>query len=230
MATTTGTTPKALQYKLKQEGTTVTNGGGESSFRVLYYGDASAGSVPFMWESHPGKPKHPTTESSLRPLTPPPAFRCNSSKPSTSLRTLFITSSSRKTDVRGLPAAPSTSTSDSSISYDDSSKPSTSLRSLFLASGSQKADVSAAIPLHASLSHSLPSTPMSKGREKTEFRRRRATMKLDMDEDGGKKHVGGDGSPTSTLCFGGGLMKFYRMKKAKGALMSIGSHGIRYRN
>ncbi|CAI9302588.1 unnamed protein product [Lactuca saligna] len=214
--------PKALQFKMKQEGTTANNGGGESSFRVLYYGDASAGSVPFMWESHPGTPKHPTTDdqSSLPPLAPPPALRYNSSA---SLRSLLLASDSKKTY---LPAPPSLSTSElSSISYGDSSKPSTSLRSLFLASGSQKAHGTAAPPLYSSLSHSLPSTPMSKGRRKTELRQKKATMKLDMSEDSVEKHVGGDGSPTLMMCFGGGLMKIYRKKKVTGAVMSIGSHG-----
>lgn len=63
---------------MKQEGAinnNIINGGHESSsFRVLYYGDASAGSVPFMWESHPGTPKQPTNEYSLPPLTPPPGL------------------------------------------------------------------------------------------------------------------------------------------------------------
>lgn len=166
---TKGTTPpKSLQFKMKHP---ITNNEGSesSSFRVLYYGNASAGSIPFMWESQPGTPKHANTESSLPPLTPPPAYHQfnetynTSMQQSTSLRTLFL------------------STSDSSLSYDSSTKESTSLRNLFRASSSRRAHV--------------------------------ATVQ-----------VGGD-SPTSTLCFGGGLMNVYRMKKVKNALMAIGGHG-----
>ncbi|KAJ4789303.1 hypothetical protein LUZ62_040549 [Rhynchospora pubera] len=49
------------------------------SFRV-YYGKAT-GSVPFVWESQPGTPKHPTSTTpksndqySLPPLSPPPSY------------------------------------------------------------------------------------------------------------------------------------------------------------
>ncbi|CAL4900083.1 unnamed protein product [Urochloa decumbens] len=43
------------------------------SFRV-YYGVASAGSVPFMWESAPGMPKNSVSDTTLPPLTPPPSY------------------------------------------------------------------------------------------------------------------------------------------------------------
>ncbi|KAJ8442653.1 hypothetical protein Cgig2_003697 [Carnegiea gigantea] len=49
---------------------------GETSFRVLYYG-AHEVTVPFMWESQPGTPKHPIftqNDSMLPPLTPPPSY------------------------------------------------------------------------------------------------------------------------------------------------------------
>ncbi|CAN6340757.1 unnamed protein product [Urochloa humidicola] len=44
------------------------------SFRV-YYSVASAGAVPFLWESQPGTPKndHPSA-AALPPLTPPPSY------------------------------------------------------------------------------------------------------------------------------------------------------------
>ncbi|KAG7607770.1 hypothetical protein ISN44_As05g000860 [Arabidopsis suecica] len=43
------------------------------SFRIYYY-DGAAGAVPFEWESHPGTPKHPSSElPTLPPLTPPPS-------------------------------------------------------------------------------------------------------------------------------------------------------------
>ncbi|OEL29931.1 hypothetical protein BAE44_0009050 [Dichanthelium oligosanthes] len=46
------------------------------SFRV-YYGVASAGSVPFMWESAPGTPKNSISDTTLPPLTPPPSYYSN---------------------------------------------------------------------------------------------------------------------------------------------------------
>ncbi|KAG0477014.1 hypothetical protein HPP92_013855 [Vanilla planifolia] len=48
------------------------------SFRV-YYGVA-AGSVPFLWESRPGTPKHAMAATTLPPLTPPPSYYFASSK------------------------------------------------------------------------------------------------------------------------------------------------------
>ncbi|KAI0497300.1 hypothetical protein KFK09_020523 [Dendrobium nobile] len=48
------------------------------SFRV-YYGVAS-GTVPFLWESQPGTPKHTMPTTILPPLTPPPSFYFNPSK------------------------------------------------------------------------------------------------------------------------------------------------------
>ncbi|KAL3521295.1 hypothetical protein ACH5RR_019444 [Cinchona calisaya] len=47
----------------------------EASFRVLYYGGNSS-SIPFMWESQPGTPKHTFSDDSLLPpLTPPPSYQ-----------------------------------------------------------------------------------------------------------------------------------------------------------
>ncbi|CAM0873739.1 unnamed protein product [Alopecurus aequalis] len=56
------------------------------SFRN-YYGVASAGSVPFLWESAPGTPKKGILSTELPPLTPPPSYyskttKSKSSKPS----------------------------------------------------------------------------------------------------------------------------------------------------
>ncbi|KAJ9539786.1 hypothetical protein OSB04_026292 [Centaurea solstitialis] len=112
-----GTTPKALRIQLHQqhqEGVAYDHH--ESSFRVLYY--ASAGSVPFTWESHPGTPKHALTESSLPPLTPPPSFQNRmsssmqltkrlSSKRSGFLRTVFLAAYRKTAAVDPAAAAPS---------------------------------------------------------------------------------------------------------------------------
>ncbi|XP_024960893.1 uncharacterized protein LOC112501480 [Cynara cardunculus var. scolymus] len=190
-----GTTSKALRIQLQQEGTNNGVDHHEPSFRVLYYGDASAGSVPFMWESHPGTPKHALTESSLPPLTPPPSFQNHqlnkhSSKRSGFLRTVFL-GSSRKTRAALAPS----SFSSCSISSSSSSSSSSHL-------------------------HSSQSTP----KRKAEVRRRRSAVKFGLEEDYGE-HGGGDGSPTSTLCFGGGLRKGYRVKKVKTAILSFVRHG-----
>lgn len=46
----------------------------QASFRMLYYGGAT-GSVPFVWESQPGTPKHKLSDQyPLPPLTPPPQY------------------------------------------------------------------------------------------------------------------------------------------------------------
>ncbi|KAJ9545612.1 hypothetical protein OSB04_025319 [Centaurea solstitialis] len=204
--TTKGTTPKALQFQLqfkmkkKQEAQGTTTNGNGSSGVLLYYGDASAGSVPFMWESHPGTPKHAPTQSPLpRPpptLTPPPA--------TASLRTLFLASSFRKQQPHvEAKAAPSSYSSVSSYDSPTSNQSRTSLRSLFLASSSRKLAHVAAEPLPSSM----------------EIWRRRKHV-------GGGGGGGGGGSPT-WWCFGGGglnLMKVCRIKKLRNALMAIGGH------
>ncbi|CAJ1971082.1 unnamed protein product [Sphenostylis stenocarpa] len=48
-----------------------------SSSRVFYYGETSI-AVPFTWEAQPGTPKHPSSQTSLPPLTPPPSYYSNS--------------------------------------------------------------------------------------------------------------------------------------------------------
>ncbi|KAK7320564.1 hypothetical protein VNO77_30157 [Canavalia gladiata] len=50
---------------------------GNTSSRVFYYGATSI-AVPFTWEAQPGTPKHPSSETSLPPLTPPPSYYSNS--------------------------------------------------------------------------------------------------------------------------------------------------------
>ncbi|XP_076884002.1 uncharacterized protein LOC143532989 [Bidens hawaiensis] len=65
------TTAKAVQH--------TSNDAGDKSFRVLYYGSAAAGSIPFKWESQPGTPKQALTESSLPPLTPSPSYQMHKS-------------------------------------------------------------------------------------------------------------------------------------------------------
>jgi hypothetical protein len=50
------------------------------SFRV-YYSVASAGAVPFLWESQPGTPKNDSpSAAALPPLTPPPSYYASDKK------------------------------------------------------------------------------------------------------------------------------------------------------
>jgi len=56
-----------------------TSNANSSSRRVFYYGETSV-AVPFMWEAQPGTPKHPLSETSLPPLTPPPSYSSNNYK------------------------------------------------------------------------------------------------------------------------------------------------------
>ncbi|KAL8192861.1 hypothetical protein R6Q57_027309 [Mikania cordata] len=187
MPTAKVTTPKALQINDKV---------GES-FRVLYYGSASAGSVPFKWESQPGTPKHALTESCLPPLTPPPSYHHqfikkynssmqevithSSSRRSGFFRTIFLNTSRKNSS----PPVPASSLSSCSVSSSSSS----------------------------SRLHSWQSTPMSK----TEVRRAMSAVKFGWEVDGG--------SPASTLCFGDGFKKSYRIKKMKKAMLSVLRNG-----
>ncbi|XP_028808629.1 uncharacterized protein LOC114763183 [Neltuma alba] len=86
--------------------------------------------VPFLWESHPGTPKHPFSDLSLPPLTPPPSYYYNannaSNKPinnkkssrSYLSRFSFPRFNLRKTLL--LPSSPSSSLSSSSSSSSSS--------------------------------------------------------------------------------------------------------------
>lgn len=102
-----------------------------SSSRVFYYGEKSVAAVPFMWEAQPGTPKHPLSETSLPPLTPPPSYystnksnakRRNYSKFSSILPRL---SGSRKSHVSPTSSSSSSwspsSSSSSSIAFSSSS-------------------------------------------------------------------------------------------------------------
>ncbi|KAE8717836.1 putative Structural maintenance of chromosomes protein 1 [Hibiscus syriacus] len=70
-----------------------------NSSSTVYYGGASV-AIPFDWESHPGTPKHPSSDTTLPPLAPPPLYHSSmkskpkpmtkkSLKPSTVLGSIF---------------------------------------------------------------------------------------------------------------------------------------------
>ncbi|CAI9091834.1 OLC1v1021927C1 [Oldenlandia corymbosa var. corymbosa] len=199
--------PKFLQIKqddkffsrLLSKESSKGGGAGEASFRVLYYGGA-AGSIPFMWESQPGTPKHPSLDNSVPPLTPPPSYQLSPrtmknmrshSKPNF-LGSLFSRKCTRKTanDKMG------SFSSSSSLSYSSSSQ-------------------------------SMPSTPMNKSgsRKKNGLTRSTSAVQFQIDDEDEQNEV----SPTSTLCFGGGI-RFggggRPMKKVmKRAFLSISGQG-----
>ncbi|KAH6837449.1 hypothetical protein C2S53_015711 [Perilla frutescens var. hirtella] len=176
----------------------------EASFRVLYYGGAT-GSVPFLWESQPGTPKHKFSDSPLPPLTPPPQFQSSSRVSPTSRKkhskifnSIFArtTSSSKK-----ISASPSpTSSSSSSSSY--------------------------------SSSYSLPSTPFHSGKDNSKARLSSINVSFGLNDD---EYEPETDSPTSTLCFrlgnGGSSSRrakgyYYPIKTVKKVVMSIAGRRI----
>ncbi|KAK3139070.1 hypothetical protein QOZ80_5AG0377340 [Eleusine coracana subsp. coracana] len=144
------------------------------SFRV-YYGVASAGSVPFLWESAPGTPKNTISDTKLPPLTPPPSFYNNNK----ATKTKFVKSQSSKKLL-------------------SSSKPASFVQSII----PKQLRRSHTMPAR-SASSSVP--PPSKDRVQCNRRNRllasprssfSSTSRGDDEEEGG-----GESSPTSTLCF-----------------------------
>ncbi|GFQ05322.1 hypothetical protein PHJA_002676300 [Phtheirospermum japonicum] len=177
---------------------------GDSSFRVLYYAGA-AGSVPFLWESQPGTPKHTFNNNPPPPLTPPPYYQSSppanpllhkkNSKNSKKLNSIFQKNPSKKINNANSPLYSSSSSSSFSSSY------------------------------------SLPSTPVRERKNNNTKARSGSTVQLEGDED---EYVeAGECSPNSTLCFGprsGSPSRrvkgyYYPIKSVKKVVMSIVGHG-----
>ncbi|KAK7305959.1 hypothetical protein VNO77_43872 [Canavalia gladiata] len=95
-----------------------------SSSRIFYYGETSV-AVPFMWEAQPGTPKHPLSESSLPPLTPPPSYfstsKSHNAKRRNSKPKIFSTILPRFASSKKSHVSPSSSWSPSSSSSSSSS-------------------------------------------------------------------------------------------------------------
>ncbi|KAJ0101034.1 hypothetical protein Patl1_06748 [Pistacia atlantica] len=176
-----------------------------SSSRIYYRG--ASGSVPFMWESQPGTPKHQFSDTALPPLTPPPSYQSNSNSKSKTLH--------KETNKPKLLNAifPSRFTKKNHASPNSSSSWSC-----------------------ASSSSSSSSSSWSSSRStNSKFQRRyfscssRTRIHYNMDDGHGHSH----GSPISTLCFGGTKAKSfnggpgcYSLVNMKNAFFSIaGSHG-----
>ncbi|PSR93247.1 Uncharacterized protein CEY00_Acc27857 [Actinidia chinensis var. chinensis] len=149
----------------------------ESSFRVLYYG-GSSGSVPFTWESQPGTPKHHSfSDTSLPPLTPPPAYLTNPKKPnfmqkSTSKLNFLSTIFPRITSKKIKNHVPSPALSLSSMA----------------SSGSSSSYSSTPIPVNTGIHRSWF------------WLRSRSNVRFGVDEVEDEQGI--NGSPASTLCFG----------------------------
>ncbi|XVF24373.1 hypothetical protein REPUB_Repub13aG0122600 [Reevesia pubescens] len=177
-----------------------------SSCRV-YYGGAS-GAIPFMWESQPGTPKHPCSDTTLPPLTPPPSYHSSLKSKSMQKKNLKLTLLSsifpRLITPRKNHASPSSSSA---------STPSLSSWSSLHGSGSSPSAYSS---MNRKLFH----------RRSSYFSCSRSTVHDCKDDDDEE----GLGSPTSTLCFGvkrRNLNKFrgcQSMVNIKKALLSIVSH------
>lgn len=100
-----------------------TSNANSSSRRVFYYGETSV-AVPFTWEAQPGTPKHPLSEASLPPLTPPPSYSStnnSSAKRRISKLNMFLTILPRLVGSRKSHVSPSSSSSSWSSSSSSSS-------------------------------------------------------------------------------------------------------------
>ncbi|KAL3334414.1 hypothetical protein AABB24_030917 [Solanum stoloniferum] len=87
--------------------------GGESSFRYYYCG-GSSGSIPFVWESQPGTPKHKFSDISLPPLTPPPSYQTNAPLRKQSKSNFFFSIFPKIIPSKRITTSPSVSSSCSS--------------------------------------------------------------------------------------------------------------------
>ncbi|WMV33658.1 hypothetical protein MTR67_027043 [Solanum verrucosum] len=94
--------------------------GGESSFRYYYCGGSSC-SIPFVWESQPGTPKHKFSDISLPPLTPPPSYQTNAPLRKQSKSNFFFSIFPKIIPSKRITTSPSVSSSCSSSSFSISS-------------------------------------------------------------------------------------------------------------
>ncbi|KAL1192411.1 hypothetical protein V5N11_027595 [Cardamine amara subsp. amara] len=163
-----------------------------ASSRIYYYGGAS---VPFLWETQPGTPKHSLFSESFRlpPLTPPPSYYSSSSssgnkqsKARTKQTRLVKTLFNGKHHVSSRPSFSWSSTSSSSSSsYSSSSPPSKT-------------------------EHRVKKCYLSCSRSYVK------------DDDEGE--IGSSSSPTSTLCYKRGFSSSMgSMKRALCSVLSHGS-------
>lgn len=126
--------PSEMSFRITQDGrffsrlmSKETSNANSSSRRVFYYGETSV-AVPFMWEAQPGTPKHPLSETSLPPLTPPPSYsstnyKSNGKRRNSKVNNIFFTILPRLVGSR---KSHNVSPSSSSSSWSSSSSSSSS--------------------------------------------------------------------------------------------------------
>ncbi|AES98960.1 hypothetical protein MtrunA17_Chr5g0432461 [Medicago truncatula] len=115
-----------------------------------YHGNKFA-SIPFVWESQPGTPKHRSNQNSLPPLTPPPSYFQNANKkPITKAKKNFFLQSlfHKRTTKKDCVLDRSPAASSTFVSYSSSSS-------------SSSLSVSSPRPT----SYSVPSSPMIHSRK-----------------------------------------------------------------
>jgi hypothetical protein len=98
-----------------------------TSSRIMYYGETSI-AIPFVWEAQPGTPKHPLSQTSIPPLTPPPSYfskKSNYNIKRKSKINIFSCILPKLVDSRKTTHASSTSSQSSSSSMSSSSTSST---------------------------------------------------------------------------------------------------------
>ncbi|XP_044509494.1 uncharacterized protein LOC123228237 [Mangifera indica] len=172
-----------------------------NSSSMIYYGGASR-SVPFMWESQPGTPKHQFSDTALPPLTPPPSYHSNS-------KMILQKKVNKPKPLNAI--CPSRFTKNSHVSPN-------SLSSWSCASFSSSSSWSSSRSINSNFQRRCISCSS------------RTRMHYNMDDQ--EDHQG-QGSPTSTLCFGGAKAKSsnggrarYSLANMKNAFFSIVvSHG-----
>ncbi|CAN8317594.1 unnamed protein product [Cochlearia groenlandica] len=169
-----------------------------SSSRIYYYNGAS---VPFLWETRPGTPKHPLFSESLRlpPLTPPPSYYSSASSSS---------SSSGNKQSNKMRAKQARFVKNLLNGKHHVSRPSFSWSS-------------------SSSSSSSSFSPSSPPSSKTEHHRQKkcylSCSRSYVKDDEEEEINGSSSSPTSTLCYKRGFGS--SMGTVKRALCSVLSHG-----
>ncbi|KAK3229979.1 hypothetical protein Dsin_001860 [Dipteronia sinensis] len=199
-----------------------------SSSRVDYRG--ASGSVPFMWESRPGTPKHTFNDTTLPPLTPPPSYlsgsgsktnknfdknMMNKSKFLTTINLLFIVNNNNNNNKKIINEKKKKNhVSPASSSWSSSSTKSSSLSSSSSSSSST---------LSSSSSSCYSFSSRSRLHDNVHYD--------DHDDENHQHNHGYSSSSSSTLCFGRSFNVSspsrgrYSMVKMKNALLSIVGQG-----
>lgn len=204
---------RALLSSQNREGDGVETG--ETSFRV-YYGEKGA-AVPFMWESQPGTPKHPSHSNDyiVPPLTPPPSFNNNSSSSSSSssrksrkswiIFSTFFSSLSRiksSSHMNPSPGLSFSSYNSGTLSWSSSSSSSSPISSPYpddRVRGKKHRSHRRSLSFSGSIANKFPL----------------------FDDDEQEEVMGGSRANSRKMCFGYNKQGCYSMKNVKNAILSI---------